>query len=38
MRGNGVMCYLRSHGDFNNQQVLSGVGNAELAEGLSDLS
>lgn len=37
MRGNGVMCYLRSHGDFDGQQVLGRVGNAELAEGLSNL-
>ena len=37
MGGNGVMCYLRSHGDFDDQQVLGGVGNAELAEGLSNL-
>lgn len=32
------MGYLRGHGDFNNQQVLGGVGNAELAERLSNLS
>lgn len=38
MGGNGVMGYLRSHRDFNNQQVLGGVGNTKLAEGLSDLS
>jgi hypothetical protein len=32
------MGYLRNHGDFNNQQVLGGVGNTELAEGLSNLT
>ena len=38
MGGNGVMSYLRGDGDFDYQQVLGGVQNAEFAKRVRNLS